>query len=84
MQRSVKSWAKQLGHACINDDKLSFLRLLDIKAACDERTALADDCSAELEVKMLAGTQLQVLGVCLEVGFEVWNRMLVRIFVVDS
>ena len=56
MTGTVESRTNKVGHACIDDDKLFMLSLLDIETACNERTALPHDSPAEFEVKTLPRT----------------------------
>ena len=84
MESTIECRADELCHASIYDDELFLGAVLNIKYAREKCSHLSDNSSAELEVKLLALTQLQVVGEGGEVGVEIGNGMAVGILVVDA
>ena len=81
---SVEGGADEVGHTGVDDDKLLDGALLDVEHSADERATLAHDGSAQLEVELLTGTQLQIALEGGEVGFQIGQGMSVGVFVVDA
>ncbi len=82
--RAIECRAYEIGHACIDNDKLLCRSLLDIEATCNKRAALTYNSPSKFKVKMLAGTKFQMFGVCIEIRLKVWNRMVVRSIIVNT
>ena len=72
MNGLIESGAYQLGHAGIDDSNVVAYCLLDIEAAGNESATLCTEGSSQLEVQLLAGTQVEIVleraEICLEIG----------------
>ena len=82
MLGAIECGTHQVGHSCIYDNELLLLGLFDVETSRDERATLPYHSPSKFEVKTLAWTQFQVLGIGLEVGLEVRNRVLIWVIVV--
>ena len=81
---SVKGRTDEFRETGIDDDELLLRAFLDIEDFREERPHLSHDGTPQLEVKLLAFTQLEILLEDVEIGCKVGNRMVARVIIVDA
>ena len=84
MNGLIEGGAEQVVHSGVYDDETFGGVFFDIKDASDEKTALADERTAKLEVELLPGIEVEMRGERVEVGRKIGYRMAVGALVVDA
>ena len=74
----------EVSHAGVDDGKSLANSFLDVDHTCNQRPALSHDSPAQLKMKLLSVTELQMIMEKCEIRIEISYRMLVGIIIINT